>query len=287
MQFVYLCAQKANCWRDCIDQTIQLTKIKRQTDNLFIGLLEEIRFGRCTPRTVSIFETNKHLVFTDQSIRPTRLCTHKDDVDFINTRELESLPHAKREFRAIDTDALGHENTPHLNKLLSALCPAREQLTLKPHAQVMLIKNLDVANSLVNGSRGTVVGFDAERNHLPIVRFMNGAEMTMKYDSWTYKVSASGTLVTRKQLPLQLAWAISIHKSQGMTLDCVEISLSRAFECGQAYVALSRAKSLQNLKIVDFDPSAIRAHETVLKFYDKLKRVASVNNKLNFDDDDA
>ncbi len=271
-----------------------MTKIKRQTDNLFIDILEEIRFGKCTQRTIDIFEKNKQLVFTSKTILPTKLCTHKDDVDFINKKELDALTHPRKEFKAIDTDALGNENTLYLNKLLSALCPARDQITLKLNAQVMLIKNFDVTNNLVNGSRGTVIGFDAERNMLPIVRFMNGMELTMKYDSWSYKINASGTLVTRKQLPLQLAWAISIHKSQGMTLDCVEISLSRVFEYGQAYVALSRAKSLHNLKIVDFEPSAIKANETVLRFYENLKRsgggsassAAAVNNKLNFDDGD-
>ena len=145
----------------------------------------------------------------------------------------------------------------YLTKILNALCPAKEELTLKLGAQVMLIKNLDVAKSLVNGARGTVVDYDWERNGLPIVKFMNGLRMTMNYESWSYKLNSSDSLVTRKQLPLQLAYSISIHKSQGMTLDCAEISLSRVFECGQAYVALSRVKSLDSLRIVVFEPSAI------------------------------
>jgi ATP-dependent DNA helicase PIF1 len=155
-------------------------------------------------------------------------------------------------------------------KLLNKMCPANEVFKLKLNAQVILLKNLDVAGHLVNGARGCVVGFTESK--LPIVKFLNGKKVTIKYESWSFKINAAGQMATRRQLPLQLAWAISIHKSQGMTLDCVEISLSRVFEFGQAYVALSRAKSLQTTKILDFDASAIRADETVLKYYEKIAR---------------
>ena len=82
---------------------------------------------------------------------------------------------------------------------------------------------------------------------LPIVRFVGGVTQEIKADKWTVK-GGQGVLLTRTHLPLKLAWAFSIHKSQGMTLDCVEVSLSRVFECGQAYVALSRAKNLSSLR---------------------------------------
>ncbi len=197
---------------------------------------------------------------------PTKLCTHKDDVGCINKKELDSLNDAKYTFNSIDTG-----DTVNPTKSLNTLCPAGEELVFKKNAQVMLIKNLDVGNNLVNGSRGCIIGFTETK--LPIVKFLNGTELVIKYDSWSFRLNANGGMLTRKQLPLQLAWAISIHKSQGMTLDCVEISLSRVFEYGQAYVALSRAKALSSIKIIDFDITAIKANQTVVQFYERIKRM--------------
>ncbi len=209
------------------------------------------------------------------TILPTRLFTHNDDVELINAKELNNLNKTsnstdqKFTFKSIDTG-----DTLNPTKTLNHLCPAGETLTLRKNAQVMLLKNMDVSGSLVNGSRGCVIGFT--ETNLPIVKFLNGTELTIKYDTWSFKLNSNGGggggMITRKQLPLQLAWAISIHKSQGMTLDCVEISLSRVFEYGQAYVALSRAKSLSSIKIIDFDASAIRANQVVVKFYERFRK---------------
>lgn len=209
---------------------------------------------------------SKYHEFKNKQILPTKLCTHKDDVEFINTKEINDLSSDKQLYTAYDSGDFSYAK-----KLLNILCPAKDEIVLKKNAQVILTKNLDVANNLVNGSRGCVVGFNESK--LPIVKFMNQNEMVIKHETWTFKVNAAGQTLTRKQIPLQLAWAISIHKSQGMTLDCVELSLSRVFEFGQAYVALSRAKSLENLRIIDFDPNAIKANETVIKYYQKLKKI--------------
>ena len=99
--------------------------------------------------------------------------------------------------------------------MLNKLCPAQEVIKLKVNSQVMLLKNLDVSSSLVNGSRGCVIGFTETK--LPIVKFLNGSKVTIKYDSWSFRINAAGQMATRRQIPLQLAWAISIHKSQVRT----------------------------------------------------------------------
>ena len=103
----------------------------------------------------------------------------------------------------------------------------------------------------------------------PIVRLLSGAEHVIRAEKWVV-CGVGGVKMVRIQLPLKLAWALSIHKSQGMTLDLVEVCLSRVFEAGQAYVALSRARSLDALKVTQFDRRCIMADENVLNFYNNL-----------------
>nr|XP_056701009.1 ATP-dependent DNA helicase PIF1 [Euleptes europaea] len=255
---------QAKSWRKCIHLNMELTKVQRQTDRDFISLLDAVRQGRCTEKvTKQLTATAAHKVERD-GILATRLCTHKDDVELTNTKRLQELSGEPRSFKAVDSD-------PVLVKTLDAQCPVSSIIELKLGAQVMLTKNLDVSQGLVNGARGVVIDFETERKGLPKVRFLCGVTTVVGLERWVLKGPA-GTHLTRQQLPLKLAWAISIHKSQGMSLDCVEISLARVFECGQAYVALSRARSLTGLRLLDFDPSVVKANSCVLQFYSRLRK---------------
>ncbi|XP_044225291.1 ATP-dependent DNA helicase PIF1 isoform X2 [Thunnus albacares] len=255
---------QARSWRKVIQVNMELTEVRRQTDQSFISLLQAVRVGRVTEEvTAKLMGSAYHHIEKD-GILATRLCTHKDDVELTNENKLQQLPGSVRIFEALDSD-------PALVKTIDAHSPVGRLLQLKVGAQVMLTKNLDVARGLVNGARGVVVAFESGKHGLPHVRFLCGVTEVLKPERWVFK-SGGGIHLSRQQLPLKLAWAISIHKSQGMTLDCVEISLARVFESGQAYVALSRARTLEGLRVMDFDPSVVRADPDVLLFYRKLRK---------------
>ncbi|XP_053186020.1 ATP-dependent DNA helicase PIF1 [Scomber japonicus] len=255
---------QARSWRKVIQVNMELMEVRRQTDQSFISLLQAVRVGRVTEEvTAKLMGSAYHHIEKD-GILATRLCTHKDDVELTNENKLQQLPGSVRVFEALDSD-------PALVKTIDAQSPVSRLLQLKVGAQVMLTKNLDVARGLVNGARGVVVAFESGKSGLPRVRFLCGVTEVLKQERWVFK-SGGGIHLSRQQLPLKLAWAISIHKSQGMTLDCVEISLARVFESGQAYVALSRARSLEGLRVMDFDPSVVRADPDVLLFYRKLRK---------------
>ncbi|XP_008137349.2 ATP-dependent DNA helicase PIF1 [Eptesicus fuscus] len=270
---------QAKSWRRCVPVTLELTQVWRQADQTFVSLLQAVRLGRCSNEvTRQLQATATHKVGRD-GIVATRLCTHQDDVALTNERRLRDLPGEVHSFEAMDSD-------PEQARTLDAQCPVSKLLQLKLGAQVMLVKNLAVSQGLVNGARGVVVGFETEGRGLPQVRFLCGVTEVIRAERWTVQTTG-GRLLSRQQLPLQLAWAMSIHKSQGMTLDCVEISLGRVFASGQAYVALSRARSLQGLRVLDFDPMVVRCDPRVLRFYASLRRGSGLGLETPHDDEAA
>jgi len=104
----------------------------------------------------------------------------------------------------------------------------------------------------------------------PIVKFTNGQVITVLPEEWSIELPGGQTVATRRQVPLVLAWALSIHKSQGQTLERVKVDLGKVFEKGQAYVALSRATSLEGLQVINFNANKVMAHRKVLQFYNQL-----------------
>lgn len=213
--------------------------------------------------------TNRLLATSKQKIEQngilaTRLCSHTRDANIINDSKLEALKTEEKTYEAEDSDK-------YLTKQLDQQTPVPGKLVLKVGAQVMLLKNINVSAGLVNGARGVVTAF---KEGFPVVRFRN-REYIAKHERWSIK-TAGGAILTRKQIPLKLAWAFSIHKSQGLTLDCVEMSLARVFEAGQAYVALSRAQSLETLRVLDFKSSQVWANPDVLEFYRDLREKGEI-----------
>ncbi|XP_050436125.1 ATP-dependent DNA helicase PIF1 [Adelges cooleyi] len=252
-------------WAHCRFQCFNLKTVHRQTDDKFIKILNDLRIGKISPETAVALKATASNSLQQGDIVPTRLCCRTADAQMINQKKLSDLPGEESKFEAFDSG---------LTKMLDDLTPVLKTIVLKPGAQVMLVKNINVSTGLVNGARGVVQKFD--KNGSPIVQFKNGNTVTVKSEKWVVK-TPSGQFLSRQQLPLKLAWAFSIHKSQGLTLDCVEISLGRVFEAGQAYVALSRAKSLSSLKITDFDKKHVWANPDVIAFYNKLDRIVNSN----------
>jgi ATP-dependent DNA helicase PIF1 len=135
----------------------------------------------------------------------------------------------------------------------------------------MLIKSINPSSGLVNGCRGVIVGFTPQTN-LPVVKFANGSTETIQQEDFPVRI-ADTVLATRRQLPLALAWAISIHKSQGLAFPAAVLDLSRVFEFGQAYVALSRVRSLDGLTLKrKLDARRLLlADPRVLSFYEQIR----------------
>jgi ATP-dependent DNA helicase PIF1 len=226
-------------------------------------------------------------------IRPTMLFTRRAEVDTINMSHLNKLTTERRIYNAstifvptAQTEGL-NERDPLVQKAIAKLdndAPYSPELIVAIGAQVMLLVNKpDIG--LVNGSRGVVVGYglmdsggsssnSASTSYtsdsllVPIVQFRNGLRIPVEHHTWELSDFPG---VCRRQIPLKLAYAITIHKAQGATLDCALIDVGgKTFEFGQAYVALSRVKDLESLYIHDLEATAFRAHPKVKEFYSSI-----------------
>jgi ATP-dependent DNA helicase PIF1 len=270
-------------WKEAKLIPICLKRIERQTDSEFQTILNECRIGAPSERSIEILKTRQGLDWKSLQIRPTLLFSKNADVDAINEKNLTALGKPLYTYSVTtlivapnaEADVMDPYPTPDdIDRCVTRLdndASYMPTLTLCVGAQVMLVTNLDVEGGLVNGSRGVVVDIRAADN-VPIVQFRRGSPIPVEPKQW---VSNENSRVTRNQVPLRVAYAITIHKSQGSTLDCALVDIgSSTFEYGQAYVALSRVRNLESLYIWNLVPSRIRAHPTVVAFYESLERAS-------------
>ena len=233
---------------------IQLVSNFRQNDPIFVELLMRIRQGDHTEKDISVLKKRMGIA-TDVTRDIVHLVSSNRKAQMINITNLSTLPEQEVKFESIvqqkrgDT-SVGEELTKELNTQF--IQKGIHQLVLKQNARVMLIKNLSVEEGLVNGSVGTIVHF--ERGY-PYVRFDNGIERVITESEW--ELEMNDTVITGTQLPLMLCWAITIHKSQSLTLEKAMLDLDDCFCDGQVYVALSRLKSLDGLYLESFNPKKI------------------------------
>ncbi len=243
----------SQAWLDANLMVCYLTDQYRQTDNNLNNILNEIRTGNVSQLSTRILSDNNAELETTGS---TKLYTHNMDVDRINTEYLNSIQGDKRKFKAKIKGNL------KLAETVKKSIMAPEFLELKIGAKVMFVKN-NHEKGYLNGSLGAVLKYD--KDGLPLIRLLNGYEITAELEDWRIEDESGKMLVSYQQIPLRLAWAITVHKSQGMTLDSAEMDLSKTFEKGQGYVALSRVKSLSGLKLTGFNNVTLEVDELALK----------------------
>lgn len=275
---------KSKAWQALMLRTIELQFAYRQgSDQEFASLLLQVRMGNNSQALQdSLTHHRPTLDTTSLGIEPTRLYCKRASVEQENMQKLNQLPGDTLSFSAQDN---GPSWALDSNKI-STWSNAPTHLSLKINAQVVLLKNLDIPGGLVNGSRGVVVGFSYSNE--PVVRFLNGTTLTIERAKWTlaHKDDPHHILATRLQFPLDLAWAITIHKSQGMSLDCVYADLTDCFQDGMAYVALSRCKTLQGLRVVGLSRETIRASQEAIAFYDGLRRDGGKRRRTEMEEEE-
>jgi transposase-like protein len=258
-------AFEAPSWQAAGLLTCYLTEQHRQEDSTFLGVLLSIRKGEVTRDLEKHLRARNILPEADDAM--PQLFSHNADVDHINKGELSKIPGNSRIF---DMQSKGSKA---IVEGLKRGCLSPETLFLKKGARVMFTKN-DFENGFFNGTLGIVTGF-AKDDGMPEVRITTG--VTIKVFPMEWVVEEGGkTLAKIIQIPLRLAWAITIHKSQGMSLDAALMDLSATFEYGQGYVALSRVRSLAGLYLRGFNEKALQVHPRILA-HDAIFLASSVS----------
>ena len=268
---------EAAAWKRCIQDSVVLRTVHRQSDPVFLKILDEARSGKLSDESIAILETRRTNEWKRLEIKPTLLFTRRADVEQINMGQLQKCQGPDYTFKAktVQTATLlstGKANAERQQSIAWATEKMDKngsyvpELVLRKGAQVMLLTNMDVEHGLVNGSRGVVERFCDGPEPYPMVKFRNGEVIIISPATWA---SEDVEGLDRQQIPLRLAYAITIHKAQGATLDCALIDVGdNTFEYGQAYVALSRVRSLECLYIWDLKPSAFMVHPKVKAFLD-------------------
>lgn len=254
-------AFESSAWRELNPIVLYLTEQHRQEDDTLLSILGRIRRGDIEDEFVDLYDRmNAELPDTT---RATRLFTHNADVDGLNAQELEKLDGDEHYY---EMETRGKEN--HVEKLVMS-CLSPEQLCLKRGAIVMCTKN-NFEKGYVNGTLGEVSDFE-DGSDYPIITTNDGRQITIEPDEWSIQ-DGDKTLASIEQVPLRLAWAITVHKSQGMSLDAAQIDLGRAFEFGQGYVALSRVRTLAGLSLLGFNANALMVHPKIMEEDARLQK---------------
>lgn len=252
---------KSKIWKKTIACNILLKNNYRQKDDVYSRICNEFRTNSLTDDTINLLEKISSKNFTlpkkHHNMRPTSLfCTNKN-VDKMNYLELERLDTEEKTFASVDShDAL----------VCDKMFNIQSTIVLKVGAQVMLLKNL--TDELCNGSIGIVCVLNDDS---VIVDFYGVGKVKISYESFESIDEVKDCIVTRKQIPLTLSYALTMHKSQGQSISLLEVDFKNCFCPGQAYVAISRGTSIENLYVKNFSREVVIVDDDVVQFYNNLE----------------
>jgi len=244
-------------WQNAGMTACYLTEQHRQEDGKFLEILTAMRQGKLTQA-----HKNRLNKCKTNAIPKTRLFTHNLEVDHLNNEELMKVDGEEKEY------TMECSGVPALVEVLKKQCLSPERLVLRVGATVMFTRN-NHDGDYSNGTLGTVIGYN-EIDERPIVELKDGTQITVGYAEW----SIEDTAAIVSQIPLKLAWAVTVHKSQGMSLDEASMDLSKCFIEGQGYVALSRVRSLAGIHLEGINDMAFAMHPKVVE-QDKIFREMS------------
>lgn len=251
---------ESHIWNNMELRICYLEEQHRQSDRKFLKLLHDMREGAVTEETHKLLK--KRLNKTVRSkIKPTKLYTHNIDVESYNLRELGKI---KGEESVYEMEGEGVGNL--VENLKKGYCLAPQLLGIKIGALVMFVKN-NFSKGYVNGTLGKVIAFDEDDGY-PVVETADGSQIVATPEQWVVE-DGREIIASVRQVPLRLAWAITVHKSQGMSLDAAEMDLSKTFEYGMGYVALSRVRSLAGMYLLGMNDMALCVRKEAIES-DKL-----------------
>lgn len=256
-------AFESKAWKEASLGICYLSEQYRHDDSLLSELLRSIRSSSIEESHYTLLGGQKDIEY--ENIEPTRLFTHNANVDQLNLQELQKLPGQKRQYTMKST------GNKILVETLKRSCLSPEKLILTEETMVMCTKN-NFEAGYANGTLGRVIRFEKESG-LPVILTSGGKEIIMNPATWSIQDNGK-TLAEVEQIPLRLAWAITIHKSQGMSLDAAEIDLTNTFTFGQGYVALSRVKSLAGLKLIGINANALLVDPFIVENDKLFKKTA-------------